>query len=453
MTRHGALARRTVMAMLAMADIALLELCVVGGRWLRFFLADWLPPINLAPSTFHGLYLAVLAIPLGCLLWRLYPGYGLSPVDRLRRRTLVTLVGFGLMILYDRLGQGGQWSRGVLSIASVLALVSFPLGHLLARWLLSRLGWWGEPVVVLGPPERRQRLAEILAAQPELGWIAVCHGDWPPQNQPGWRDVDMALLAPPPGALNLSAVVDGLPFRRFVVIPDFGGRSLGVMAHETALGLGLEVRNNLLYPLNGVLKRCVDLVGVVVLAPVAVPVIVLFALLVKVSSPGPAFYAQWREGKGGVLFRLWKIRSMVPDAEHRLGALVDGDGVAGQEWRATMKLSRDPRVIPGVGRFIRRFSIDELPQLFNVLLGHMSLVGPRPLPAYHLANIAHDQAQLRRKVRPGITGWAQISGRSLSTVDQQVEFDIYYIRNWSFWIDLYVAGRTIGVILSAHGAY
>lgn len=451
-TGRGWLLSQVAAVVMLLCDVVMLELCVLVGLWGRDLMSERFP-INLGPATFHGIYLAVLAIPLGCLWWRLYPGYGLSSVDRLRRRTLVVLVGFGLMAVYDHLAQNGQWSRGVLLIALMFALLCLPFSYLLARAVLARVGCWGERIVLLGPEERRRQLRAILQAQPELGWIPAQEGDWPPRADHSWDDVEMALLAPPEGGLNLAAITDALPFHRFVILPDLGGRSFGVMAHETAFGLGLEMRNNLLYPVNGMIKRGLDLLGSVLALPFALPLIAVFAMAVKIASPGPAFYGQWREGKDGRLFRLWKIRSMVPNAEKRLGDLVGEGGAFTDEWRDKMKLSNDPRVIPGVGAFIRRFSIDELPQLINVLLGDMSLVGPRPLPAYHLAEIAPALVDLRRKVRPGITGWAQVSGRSLMAVEQQVELDNYYIRNWSFWIDLYVVGRTAGVVVTARGAF
>lgn len=446
------MAGRAVVPLLIAADVLTLELFVLLGMWLREAVSVWFP-ISLAPVTFHGIHLAVLVIPLGCLVWGLYPGYGLSPVDRLRRRTLVVLVGFGLMDVYDHLGQNGQWSRGVLVVAMALAVVGLPITHAWARRTLLRLGLWGEKVVLLGDPERCRMTAAALSARPDLGWIPAGIGNWPLDGEGHWNDAEMAILLPLRGELSLAEAADSLPFRRMVVIPDLGGRSLGVSSLETGLGLGLGMRNNLLYPVNRMLKRSLDLVAVLLALPLALPVIAAFALAVKVISPGPAFYGQQREGLGGRPFRLWKIRSMTPDAETRLDEVLGQDARTQGEWKSRMKLEDDPRIIPGIGRFMRRFSIDELPQLLNVLLGHMSLVGPRPLPAYHLAEISPALVALRQQVRPGITGWAQISGRSHSTVLQQVEYDAYYIRNWSFWIDSYVLARTVEVVLSARGAF
>lgn len=445
--------RRVAGPVMFLTDALILEACVAAAMVIRDLFSPLLP-ITLDPATYNGIHLAVLAIPLGCALWGLYPGYGLSPVERLKRRTQVALIGFGLMSVFDYLAQNGQWSRGVLVISLFLALIALPLGQICGRRLLSALRRWGEPVALLGAAERRAQIRDQLAQQPDLGWIPAAEYDWPPISglspQPS---TDLAILLPPDGETALAAITDTLPFRRYLLIPDLGGRSLGVSARETNLGLSLEIRNNLQYTANRILKRMLDLTVVLAALPLALPLIAVFALAVRILSPGPAFYAQWREGRNGRPFRLWKIRSMVPDAEARLAEIMALNSESREEWSRQMKLQKDPRIIPGIGTFIRRFSIDELPQLFNVLIGDMSMIGPRPLPAYHLAEVPPKLVQLRRQVRPGITGWAQISGRSIATVQQQIDSDTYYIRNWSLWTDFYILGRTVEVVVSARGAY
>lgn len=447
------ISKRAAAMVLLIQDSIVLEMCVLAALWLRSLMAVWFP-IGLASSTFQGIYFAVMAVPLGCLAWGLYPGYGLSPVERLRRQTLIVLVGFGLMSMYDYLAQNGQWSRGLLLIATALAVMALPLCHLIGRSILIRLGWWGEPVALFGRPERCQAVIEILRDDPGLGWIPAATRDWPPPDDIHWDNIEMAILLPPRSEQSLAAVTDTLSFHRFVLIPDFGGgQSLGVSALETGIGLGLEMRNNLLHPANRALKRILDLLAAILLAPFAAVVVAGFAIAVRLASPGPAFYGQWREGLGGRPFRLWKIRSMVPSAEDQLPNVLDQNSSSREQWQAHMKLKDDPRIIRGVGSFMRRFSIDELPQILNVLKGEMSMVGPRPLPPYHLMELPQQMVELRRQVRPGISGWAQISGRSRRTVFQQIECDSYYIRNWSPWIDTYVLIRTAAVVISARGAY
>ena len=144
---------------------------------------------------------------------------------------------------------------------------------------------------------------------------------------------------------------------------------------------------------------------------------------------------------------------MYVDAERRLERYLLANPELAEEWRTRFKLKDDPRLLPVVGRFLRRWSIDELPQLWNVLRGDMSLVGPRPFPDYHLRAFAPEFLRLRQRMRPGITGMWQVMVRSAGTIDEQQFFDTYYLRNWSVWLDLYILGRTVRAVLRGEGAY
>jgi exopolysaccharide biosynthesis polyprenyl glycosylphosphotransferase len=195
------------------------------------------------------------------------------------------------------------------------------------------------------------------------------------------------------------------------------------------------------------LKRLLDVVvslfGLVLLSPLLITV----AILIKVTSPGPVLFAQKRVGADEKVFLCYKFRSMYVDAEKRqaeLEAQNEADG-------AIFKMKNDPRITP-IGRFIRRWSIDELPQLINVLLGEMSLVGPRPLPLrdYELMGELHKK---RLAAVPGITGYWQISGRSDLSFEDMVRLDLYYIENWSLSLDIKIILKTVGAVLRGEGAY
>ncbi len=194
------------------------------------------------------------------------------------------------------------------------------------------------------------------------------------------------------------------------------------------------------------LKRALDLVAVIAAAPLVLPLIALLALLVRLDG-GPAFYAQMRVGRSGHLYRMWKLRSMVVDAEARMERHLAADPAARAEWDATQKLKADPRVTL-VGRFLRKSSLDELPQLWNVLTGDMSLVGPRPMmPSQRVLYPGHAYFRLR----PGITGPWQVSERNATTFAARAGFDAEYEQALSFLTDTRLLLATVRVVLRATG--
>jgi lipopolysaccharide/colanic/teichoic acid biosynthesis glycosyltransferase len=194
------------------------------------------------------------------------------------------------------------------------------------------------------------------------------------------------------------------------------------------------------------LKRCLDVGFVLMALPIVLPVILVLAMILKATGNSP-FFTQERVGKGGRTFKLWKLRTMVPNAEARLQEFLAKNESARSEWETFQKLSDDPRITE-FGQFLRKSSLDELPQLFNVLVGDMSLVGPRPMML--------DQQELYPgsayyALRPGLTGTWQISDRNQSTFAQRAEFDAEYERSLSFVKDLKILLATVGVVLRATG--
>jgi exopolysaccharide biosynthesis polyprenyl glycosylphosphotransferase len=202
---------------------------------------------------------------------------------------------------------------------------------------------------------------------------------------------------------------------------------------------------------NRILKKSFDLVGSVILVLLFSPVLLAVAAAIKLTSSGPVFFRQDRVGINGETFRMIKFRSMVVDAESRLAALKAQAQAQDAGNTVLFKIKNDPRVT-GVGKFIRRFSIDELPQLFNVVTGEMSLVGPRP-PLRSEVDLYGDDALRRLLVKPGMTGLWQVSGRSDLTWDDSVRLDVYYVENWSITGDLAILWRTARAVFGSSGAY
>lgn len=200
-----------------------------------------------------------------------------------------------------------------------------------------------------------------------------------------------------------------------------------------------------------IMTRTMNIVLALLVLVLLAPLMLFIAVLVFICNPGPVFFGHTRIGKGGGTFRCWKFRSMVVDADRRLEELLASDPEAQAEWASTHKLKNDPRINP-VGRFLRKSSIDELPQLFNVLAGEMSLVGPRPI----VKSEVHHYGRYFRNycaVTPGITGLWQINGRNDVSYRRRVACDVTYARTRSWWFDLRLIAATVPALLLARGSY
>jgi len=210
-------------------------------------------------------------------------------------------------------------------------------------------------------------------------------------------------------------------------------------------------RRSLEGPVGGAAKRAFDIVLSALAITVLSPVLLVLALAVKATSPGPVLFRHSRVGWNGRPFMCLKFRTMVANAEEVLERHLAADPAAAEEWACTQKLKSDPRVT-SPGRLLRRFSLDELPQLFNVLRGDMSLVGPRPVVDAELARFG-DASAAYLAARPGITGPWQISGRSDVTYESRVRVDSDYVEKWSLWRDLTILFLTIPAVVLARGSY
>jgi Undecaprenyl-phosphate galactose phosphotransferase WbaP len=215
--------------------------------------------------------------------------------------------------------------------------------------------------------------------------------------------------------------------------------------------LAVEVRRDLLLPLPRFTKRAIDLFIVALTFPVIPLTVLLLAVLVRLESSGPAFYGHRRIGRDHSTFQIWKLRTMLVNGDQLLENALATDGALREEWLRDRKLRHDPR-ITRVGRFLRKTSLDELPQLWNVLRGEMSLVGPRPIVEEEVANYGPNFS-LYCRVTPGLTGLWQVSGRNAVSRRDRVRLDSYYVRNWSPWLDLHILARTARVVLTGQGAY
>jgi Undecaprenyl-phosphate galactose phosphotransferase WbaP len=452
------------------ADLVGLSLSGVISVYIRqiFFEEQFNPLLywQLAPAL--GLFVLAYAV-VG-----LYPGVAISPVDELRWTSLsTTLIYFVLVatLLFRR--EGEVYDRGVFIIAWLLSIVLVLISRALVRSLFARRRWWGYPVIVLGAGKTGRMVVQTLRQRPSIGLKPVLVLDDDPHKH-GWLEgvpvVGGVALAPElarrrhlPYAI---VAMPGVPrdrllslleryataFPHLLIIPDlFEFSSLWVSAKDMGGVLGLEVRQRLLLPGPRLTKFLIDLAATLIGGLFLLPLIAVTAVLIRLDSPGPIFYSQIRIGQGGHHFKAWKFRTMVQDAEQSLQNYLDKHPELQDAWKRDRKLRYDPRVTR-VGRFLRRTSLDELPQLWNVLRGEMSLVGPRPIVDEEI-EMYGDKFELYKKVIPGLTGLWQISGRNNITYIERVNLDAYYVRNWSVWLDVYILLRTIWVVITAEGAY
>ncbi len=417
--------------------------------------------------------LLIMVAPLAFGLTGLYPATALGAIEEFRRlgRAIMFVVLGSLLALALFTELPTAW---LLLVAGAFAVVSVPLCRAATREVAARQSWWGEPVVILGAGETARLLIERLRDYPRIGLKPVACLDDDPHKVGGsvsgvavtgtLADADTFVKS---GVRIALVAMPGIPshelvhlvrqhttaFRSILVVPNlFGLRSIGVETRDLGGVLGLHVRHNLVDPVNRIAKRLLDIVLVLPAILIGLPLMMLAALAIMMASPGTPFFYQERAGLGGTPIRVWKLRTMYVDALERLDDHLERDPAAKAEWARHYKLAKDPRIIPVVGPMLRMSSLDELPQIINVLRGEMSFVGPRPFPAYHLAAFHDDFLHLRSTVRPGITGLWQVSARSDGDLRVQEESDTYYIRNWSLWMDLYVLARTPLAVLTARGA-
>jgi Undecaprenyl-phosphate galactose phosphotransferase WbaP len=404
---------------------------------------------------------------------RLYPGVCENPVGELRRTVLAVTLSFLCLGASTFVFHDLSQSRIIVLVAYLFSVLLVPLFRGLVRSAFAKRSWWGSPVVVIGFGETGRRVLKTLQDHPERGLRPVAVLD---DELSAHEDIGPGLIAGPLSSCfeiarehrisygilcmpNLSRE-EILPllnrygqcFSHIMLIPDLMGMaSLDVNVREVGGLVGLEVTQKLLRPSAQYAKRTIDLALTVAGAVFVLPLIAVVAAVIKLESEGSVFYRNERIGYRGQKFNAWKLRSMVTNGDEVLMRYLEANPDEKTAWDKTQKLKRDPR-ITRVGRIIRKTSIDELPQLWNVLRGEMSLVGPRPFLQSQI-EMYGPSFELYKRVRPGITGLWQVSGRNQLGFSERVRLDAYVIQNWSVWLDLYILARTFKAVITAKGAY
>ncbi len=411
------------------------------------------------------------------MFWRegLYPGYGLTAPQELRKQVMGSayagLILIAASVLFYR---ELPVPRSVLFLTIIFSMLLTPLGRALAKRLLLRLGLWGRPVLILGAGKTGQRVAAALLRSPLDGLHPVAFFD-DDGNKLGQkfaklevqgnlmaaddfarsRNIRHAIVAIPTVSKQVLAQLIGHKGQAFKYV-QFVPEMSGLPAEDVITGnldglLALEIRNGLHSRANKLIKRSIDLVGSVLGGVLIFPFLLAIYLWVRFDSKGSAFYWSERIGQNGKSFKCLKFRSMYIDADERLQEMMQHDPEVRREYELYHKLENDPRITKA-GRFLRRYSLDELSQLYNVVIGEMSLIGPRPYMVREREEMSgYDDVILEAK--PGMTGYWQVSGRSEVTFEERLEMESHYVRNWSIWWDVIILLQTASVVLKRRGAH
>jgi len=392
------------------------------------------------------------------------------------KEILRTLVIFAAIEISVMAFANWYFSRPMWFFTWVCVAILVPSLRMLTKKILGKLNLWQRDTVIIGDGDNAKEAWKAINSESNLGFRVTSF-----ISSNDNLDSNIELEGVPVITCDTSSLINSFDKRtqfivaleadqgqirnnwlrvfmingyRYVsVIPTLRGMPLDstdmsfIFSHEVMI---FRVHQNLAKLSSRILKRAFDIVGSLSIITLAAPLLLFIAYKVK-SDKGPAIYGHERIGKGGKTFKCLKFRSMAVNSKELLDKLLASDPKAKEEWDATFKLKDDPRVTK-IGAFLRKTSLDELPQLFNVLRGEMSLVGPRPIINAELERYSEEVGYYLLS-KPGMTGLWQVSGRSDVDYETRVYLDAWYVKNWSMWNDIAILFKTIGVVLKKDGAY
>lgn len=447
------------MTMLMLCDALALELTALLIFGLRSLL-----PGELNGSLYTGVMPLLLLGPLLNAALNTCQSISLPPHKEIKQLFLATTFTYLLVLAYLFLTQEATlYSRLVVGGAWLCSLITVPTARGRLRHWASHKPWWGRPVIFLRRGQACEEVWDYLNNNPQRGLRPVEMVQVSP-DQPNLNTVLSALRQRHPDAIALLCL-DGegnsaafvrhisLFFGSMLLVPPMtsGEGRFWLTPRDLGCAVGLLVRQNLLDARRLRAKRCMDLTLALLCAPFVLPLSLLLALCIRLDSKGTPFYAQRRIGQGGKPIQVFKFRTMVCHADALLLRHLEANPHLRAEWQANQKLRDDPRVTR-MGAFLRKTSLDELPQLWNVFLGNMSMVGPRPIVENEIGRYGKVYTDYSL-VKPGITGLWQVSGRNNTSYAERIRLDHYYVTNWSVWMDIWILARTLPVVLLGKGAY
>ncbi len=459
---------------LILSDLFFLSVAFGLSVWFRTLLIPWLGGeiiSNLSKSLLGMLMIANLVL---IAIKGNYPGRGIIAVIELRNLVEAISTAFflvsGVIFLTVSIS---NYSRLIFLFSWLLSCLFVPFGRFAVRKIFSLQKWWGEPVALIGADQEIIHLYKDVKKCRRLGFRPVVGLYLPTEKTPftttylPFYQLDIKILEIIK-SLKIKTVLVTTPpkdFRKsypdlFTAIENNFIRSIFIM---DSLSFGFlwgksvdiegrpafQLQHNLLNPITRAMKTLADILFTAVLLIPSLILIFILSVIVWLDSPGTIFFTQQRIGLDKKPFNIIKFRTMVPNADQMLVEILNSDPNLKKIYEKYHKLENDPR-ITRVGKWLRRLSLDELPQIFNILRGEMSFIGPRAYMVSELPKIGYN-SDLIFRIRPGLTGWWQVMGRNETSFNDRIRLDIYYLNNWSLWMDAYVFFKTFWVMVSGKG--
>lgn len=461
---------------LMVVDALTLMLCI----GISFFIINL---VNHAFINFRSFVTYSIYLPLILLVFYaagLYPGIMASPAEDVKKFFICTFFSFmGIAISIFVEDNDEKFAVALaLTLAVPIATVLLPGAREGAKHLFGNFKWWGVPAVIYSEGGTSgDFVIKRLLTRGDLGYrpaaiidgLAASIGEktyniggkigtaaipvFPPADETAdmirFLKIKVGIVC---GYDNSMARM--LTSHRYTIIANRSRNPLlsGTLQLKDIGGIvGFSSVHNLTKKTNLFAKRAIDIAIILLTLPLVIPISFVIALIIKATSPGPVLYGHSRIGQNRRPFKCWKFRSMRKDADKMLDEILASSAEMREQWEKERKFLNDPRITP-FGAFLRKTSLDELPQLWNIFIGEMSFVGPRPVTESELDRYGDDTDYIL-SVTPGLSGMWQTSGRSDTEYEERITLDTYYIQNWSVWLDIWILIKTVWVVLCGHGAY
>lgn len=461
---------------LFIVDIIVLIFCIGLG----FFIVNL---FAIDDINFRSFINYTVFLPFVLLLFAfmgLYPGIMIPAAEQVKKYTISTFFGFSVIVsfvlvssltesdpaAFMKKNSGSIYIIMAFSLAFIMSMFLLPIFREFAKRKFSKFSWWGVPAVIYCTGNSADEVIKKLNTNKYLGYKPAVIIDASLND----ADIKDGIPVFPPNDEIIETIHDYNI--KQAIICDYHGEISSIMTSyrytiavsksqssftcsqqlkDIAGIIGFASTHNLTFKTNLFIKRLLDILLILFFSPILIPVFLLLIILTKLTSRGPVFYGHKRVGKNGKEFKCWKFRSMCIDADKKLEEILANNPEMRAEWEKDRKFTNDPRVTK-FGKFLRKTSLDELPQLINILIGQMSFVGPRPVTEPELEKYGPYKDYVL-SVLPGLSGMWQTSGRSDTEYEERISLDSYYIQNWSVWLDLWILIKTVYVVLKGRGAY